>query len=174
MPKSLTTPSTATLMETVERLTLELSAVAADVALSKRLRDAEPSFNRIAAEIADAKEQLAQTMAGELAANRAALFIGYRNISVETSFRGSGSPHALAATYLIKYEKLIYNSRTRENDWTPIEIEGFKALDPEPYAFLSEQHPERIPALIADLSPGNPADGLAKYFIGMRRGYLEG
>jgi len=40
------------------------------------------------------------------------------------------------------------------------------------FAWITEKHPEQIPASIKALSPGNLDEAFSHYFMGKQRGYL--
>jgi hypothetical protein len=157
----------------VERLSASLDQARADVALLRRLKDAEKDATRIAGELATAQDALVTATVDAVTTRRDAEFANLRNLSVAVSFGDKRTPSAISASYAITYERLTYDNSAHRNEWKSNTINGFSAVPMDVMRYLLLARPDAIPAAIMALAPGGDAEeAFDAYFVAMRRGYM--
>lgn len=161
-----------TLTAKVRLLIEQLDEARADVALLRRLKDAEKNAARLSAELDATQEALAVANTNQAIASRKALFANFGKLSiVAVPVDRSTSP--LAARYTITCERLTYDSTTRESTMQPVSYSDFDCLPHDVFAYLVEVKADAIPASILSLAAdGDPATALQEYLRGKKRGYL--
>lgn len=155
----------------VERLSTALDQARADVALLRRLTNAEADAERLAKELSKAQDDLSDAHADAILKERKAEFANLRSIAVRVTSPSGRELTALSANYTITYERLIYDGRS--SDWQPQSVNGLTALSSDVRRYLVLENPNAIPAIILDLAPGDPAAALQAYFIAFQRGYMS-
>lgn len=155
--------------ETLVRITNELAAANEDVALLQRLSTANDRAERLAGQRDKALAEQKAALAAEAKAKENARFAGFSGIDVTDLKPDAG---LLGSPFRITYTRLTHDMYAKDNVPTLHTVEGFGALNPDAYAYLIERHPEKIPAKIANLCPGNPRVAFERYFMGLRRGYI--
>lgn len=168
--KKTKTLTPAALVGEIERLSAELAEANADVALLRRLKDAEARAATLSAALGKAQEQLAEANADAHEAARNARFAGFDDISVRDN---TPEEHVLRTAFTITVNRMAYDSDTRTSTLRPLTFSGFIALPGDAYAYLIERKPSAIPAKIMALAPGDPAEAMRRYLLAMRRGYVE-
>ncbi len=141
-----------------------------DLALLQRLQGAEARI----AELEATKAGHEREAAAAAAAAHARRFDGLADISVATVSDPRTGAGPLRNSYRITYTAPAYDGNLQQTRPYRHEVPGFKALPPRVLAFLIEKHPERIPAEIMALAPGDPEAAFYTYFRGLQRGYLTG
>ena len=157
----------------VERLGIALDNARADVALLRRLKDAEKHAVLIAGELTKAQDKLSEAVANEVTANRQGEFAHLRNLSVTALPSDGRALCALSARYMISFERLSYDTKVRLSIWTPVTINGFNALTSDVMRYLVLHKATVIPAIIMALAPDRPKDAMNAYMIALQRGYMS-
>jgi hypothetical protein len=161
------------LTDEVQRLSAALDQARADVALLRRLKDAEKDATRIAGELVAAQEALVIANVDALTAARDAEFANIRSISVAVIPRKDSPITAIGVNYAITYERLTYDTAAHKSLWRSNTINGFSAVPMDVMRYLILAKPEAIPLAIMNLAPGGSAeDAFDAYFVAMRRGYM--
>lgn len=148
-----------------------LSNAREDAALYARLKGAAREADRLTKREAELTSLLSQALEAEADARRAAIFAQFKDIRVGV-YLPDGVTNVLKARWTITFERLTYDSQLRQSIMKEHTVEDFDRLSPEALLCLTEAKPERIPSLITDLAPGNPAAALEVYFRAKSRGYL--
>ena len=144
-----------------------------DAIMFERLKAAAAKAAQLSKRDDELRVELLATEEAETNARREAAYANIRNMRVDTIKGGIESSSPLAPQYIIRFERITYNSSIRRSDWAPVELNGFGALSPEQFGYLIEKAPEQIPAGIMALAPGNPLEAFRIYSLGMSRGYLS-
>jgi hypothetical protein len=156
-----------------ERLSASLDQARADVALLRRLKDAEKDAARIAGELAAVQDALVTANVDALSAARDAEFGNLRNLSIIATFGDKRAPSAISASYAITYERLTYDNAAHKSLWKSNSINGFSAVPMDVMRYLILAKPDAIPLAIMNLAPGGDAEeAFDAYFAAMRRGYM--
>lgn len=155
------------LNEQISALTITLNKHRDDVALLQRLKDAPANVKAITAELDGLTDKLNKAMADADKAKRADFAAGFRKMAVIQTGEGTG----LHARYTITYQTLRWNGY--DNEWQESSIAGFAALEQNAMRYLLEFAPEKLPAFVAELAPGDPYEAMNKYLMAMRRGFLS-
>lgn len=148
----------------------DLEAAKADLALLERLTSAAERVNVLTT--AFDKARTAQAKADEASAKEAAeaRFKGLANIRVT----GSGDDNLLREHFTINWTGQVYDMYSMTSAPIEMQREGFVSLPDNVLAFLVEKHPDRIPAKITALRPGDPAAAMTEYLRACQRGYFRG
>ena len=159
----------------INNLAAELAAAKADLAQWERLATAADRVKALTASFD--KARAAQAKADEAAAKEAAeaRFAGLSNVRVTENAGLSGcSGGVLRTSWRVTWDAPAFDPDTMTSPPRKHSVVGFTALAPNVMAFLIEKHPERIPAEIMALAPGNPAAAMNEYFNALNRGYVKG
>ncbi len=124
--------------------------------------------NEIDKALKDAKDRFATALADEQVEARTQRLSRFSDIRVEVT----PGDTLLTTSFTIKYIKDTWDMQAKASPPKQHECVGFAALDDDVYDYLVNEKPHAIPAAIMALAPGNPADAMARYFQGKRRGYL--
>ena len=157
-------------MNDLHTITNELEEARKDNALFNRLRGAAERVEELTAAHGRALAEQARVEAAAAAVAHAARFVGLSDIQVTRG--GAADENLVRVSFAISYTV----TRDHGDGWpTPKRhtMRGFRALDPAVFGFLIEEHPERIPAEIMALAPGNPWGAFDEYFSALRRGYCS-
>ena len=149
----------------------QLAAAYADLALYERLTGAADRVKRLTAINDKAVTAREKAEAGKTAAAQEARFAGLSNLSIAETAAPSGI--VIRSRFIIRYTRNAWNSDAGATLPTEETKEGFAALEPNVLAWIAQRHPEKIPASIMALAPGNVDAALDTYFAGLRRGYLK-
>lgn len=152
--------------------TQEYNKAREDVQLFERLKAAAATATKLQKQGDELREELLAAEAEEKRARKEAAYANIRNMKVQTVHGSRSNGGVLAATYLISFERLAWNSSMHRNDWVPAQVNGFAALEPDQMGYLLEVASDQIPAAIMNLAPGDPQAAFHAYAVGMRRGYL--
>lgn len=159
----------AELVASVEALASQLDEARQNVATLQRLKTAELDVERLAIELEAAQSALAKGMADAVCTQRKAQFAGFIDITViETPDPMNSS--VLSTTFVIAVTRRSFNGY--QSVPTTITYPSFKQLPPDAFNYLLEKHPERVPASIMALRPGDAWNAFNTYFVGLKRGYL--
>lgn len=146
-----------------------------DALLFERLKAAAANTAKLAAKGEALRAELLKAEEREDSERREAKYANIRNMRVTAHHRPEddrASP--IAPQYIIRFERLAYNSSTHRNEWVADGANGFANLAPDQFGYLVEKAPEQIPAGIMALAPGDPVEAFRIYSLGMRRGYIKG
>lgn len=150
----------------------ELADAKADLAQWERLTSAADRMKALVASYDKAKA--AQAKADETAAKEAAeaRFKGLSDLRVIKDGLGG---HLLApSTWRITWTQPVHDMYSGESIPETQGCNGFRGLPNNVLAFLIERHPEQVPAEIMALRPGDPEEAMAEYFRSVKRGYVRG
>lgn len=150
----------------------QLAAAQADLALFQRLSGAAGRVTRLTAEHDKAKAAHDKADAEKAKAAEEARFAGLRDLRI-TETPGSKSSSVLSSQFHISYTRDAYDMDVHATVPQPVSRPGFTALEPNVLAWIAQRHPDKIPASIMALAPGNVDAALGSYFAGLRRGYLK-
>lgn len=142
-----------------------------DVTLYKRLTEAEALTERLVKKGNALTSELAKVSAVEDKDARVARYAGLRELEI-AEIPGDKSTSVLSNTMRISYTRDTWHSDANTNLPQRVATNGFQALPPNVFGWIMECHPEKIPASIAALAPGDIRAAMDRYFIGLRRGYL--
>jgi len=151
------------------RVSVELAAANEDVALLERLKSAPDRAKRLASEHAKALAERKAAIAADDKARTEARFAPFQSIHVADL---KPEMSLIAAPFRIKYTRGTYDIYAKSNVPTEHTAESFGQLNKDAFDYLLERHPDRIPARIMALAPGDPHAAFEEYFIGIRRGYM--
>lgn len=161
--------------ERLTRVTAELTAAQDDVALLERLSGAQARVKSLLLEQETAMEEAEAARAAQQAQREEARFAGLIDVNVtKRDTPGSPSASVTRAQFVITYTRSDYDFQTGGNRPTEHSATGFMAVPDNVFAFLIAKHPEKIPPEIMALCPGNPTAAFERYFMALRRGYVEG
>ena len=157
-------------MNDLHTITRDLEEARKDDALFQRLRGAAGRVEELTGAHGRALVEQARADTAAAAVAKAARFVGLSDILVTRG--GATDENLVRASFAISYTV----TRDHGDGWPSSKrhtINGFRALDPLLFAFLIEEHPERIPAEIMALAPGDPYAAFDEYFTALRRGYCS-
>ncbi|MBA3678494.1 MAG: hypothetical protein H0W74_14020 [Sphingosinicella sp.] len=154
------------------RVMQELSEAQADVALLERLKGAEARVKRLTAEQQTAVAEQDAAMTAEAEAAEAAKFQGFTDITVKD--KRPAESNVLTSTFQITYTRLTFDMDANASVPMPHTCNGFGELPNLAFDYLVDKYPQRIPAKIMALAPGEPREAFKRYFMGLKRGYLKG
>ncbi len=149
----------------------QLAAAQADLALYERLTDAAARVKTLTAARDKALAANAKAEADRVRAAEETRFAGLRDLRI-TEIPDSKSPGVLSTRFNIQYTRNAYNSAAGTNLPQRVSITGFTALERDILAWIVQRHPDKIPASILALAPGNVDAALDRYFLALRRGFL--
>jgi len=164
-PKITAAQATATLT----RINADLAEAQQDLALLERLKAAPDRVKRLTADQARAVKERDAAATAEQKASAEARFKGLSDLRVVDTTPEEG---VLRSGFTVSYIRIAYDADTGQNVPQPVTISGFGGLPDNVYALLIERHPDRIPAKIMALAPGDPTTAFARYFRGLSRGFL--
>ena len=168
-----TTPADrAALTATVEALAAELQLAQADVAMLRRLKDAERNAARIAETLTAAQDSLTVANADAALAARDDAFANFGDISIMSLAPANGKASVISTGFRITYQRMTYDMNTRQSTMQDHVVSGFHALPSDVFAYLMQVKPHAIPASIMALAPDDPCAAMDAYFMALRRGYL--
>lgn len=151
----------------------QLAAAQADLDLFQRLQNAAASVKALTAARDKAAAANAKAEAEKAKAVEEARFSGLRDLSImETP--GSKSSSVLSSQFHITYTRDAYSTDAHATLPQKVSLVGFEALEPNVLAWIVLRHPNKIPASITDLVPGNVDAAIYRYLGGRRRGWLQG
>jgi hypothetical protein len=163
---------------TLAIITQEHEGALEDIALAQRLKSAPDRLKRLAAELESAKELAEADEAARIKevedmhlAAIEAQFAGLSDLSI-TEVKDAKSDSVLSSGFHIRWTRAAWNSAANETLPEPAGVWGFTALEPRVLEWIVQRHPDKIPASIMALAPGNVVEALDRYFIGLRRGFL--
>lgn len=157
-------------MNDLQTITRELEEARQDDALFQRLRGAAVRVEELSVAHGHALAEQARVEAAAASAAHAARFVGLSDLQITRG--GATDENLVRASFAISYTV----TRDHGDGWPSSKrhtINGFRALDPLLFAFLIEEHPERIPAEIKALAPSDPHAAFDEYFTALRRGYCS-
>jgi hypothetical protein len=160
-------------MTDLSTLAAELQAVRDDLALYEGLSTAADKVAALSSQYERAKAAHDREEATRVKAANEARFAGLGDIRVDVVPDKEGGG-VLRMGFNIHYTRAAYDMYAKASIPQPRTVGGFAALPTDVLAYLIEKHPERVPAEIMALSPGNPRAAFATYFSGLKRGYLAG
>lgn len=161
--------------ERLTRVTAELTAAQDDVALLERLSGAQARVKALLLEQETAMEEAEAARAAQQAQREEARFVGLIDVNVvRQDDPGTPSASLTRAQFVITYTRLDYDLQAGSNRPTEHSVTGFMAVPDNVFAFLIARQPEKIPPEIMALCPGNPTGAFQRYFLALRRGYVEG
>lgn len=160
----------------LKALAAELADAKADLAQWERLTNAADGVKALVASYDKAKA--AQAKADEAAAKEAAeaRFTGLSDLRVIDASGGSSgcAGGVLRKSWRITWTAPQFDMETMTSPPRSHSVVGFAALPDNVFAFLIEKHPDKVPAEIMALCPGNPAEAMTEYFRACKRGYTKG
>jgi hypothetical protein len=148
---------------------LALAEAEQDFALWQRLTSAERRVKQLTQEHEKASANHDREEAAKAKATAAARFKGLSDLQVTRVATKLGES-VLRSAWHISYNVAAHDWHGRPEPKRRT-VNGFKALEPLPFAFLIERHPEQIPAEIMALAPGDPLAAFDAYFVALGRGY---
>ncbi len=161
------------LTNTPAAILAELEAAQKDLLLFQKLQTAEKRVERLSREYDRAVAAQAQEEAAALAAAKAARFEGISNVRVTGNDQGG----PLFRNWRITFTGMAWDIYQHRNRMMETTVQGFgELLDRHRpvFDYLLEVAPDRIPAEIMALAPGDPGRAFEELFAAERRGYLRG
>lgn len=166
----------------LDTIATQLEEAKADLALAQRIQTAPdrvktltPLYEKALRAYESAKAKMQANDAALRAAAEKALadarFAGLSDLCIEERV-DIKNPHVLKNTYVISWTHPVWGAEENETLPAPCTAKGFGFLPPDVLAWIIERHPEKVPASIMDLAPGDVEAALTRYFIALRRGYL--
>ncbi|WP_137754264.1 hypothetical protein [Sphingopyxis sp. L1A2A] len=156
-------------------LAAELADAKADLAHWERLTTAADRVKALSASFDKARAAQIKAEEAEAKAASEARFNGLSNIRVtENTGLAACSGGVLRMSWNITWTAPRFDTETMTSPPRQHSATGFNALSASVMAFLIEKHPEQIPAAIMALAPGDPAAAMEEYFTALRRGYVKG
>ncbi|MBL8553262.1 MAG: hypothetical protein JNL41_03210 [Phenylobacterium sp.] len=163
-----TTTDRRALALTVANLTNDLIQAQDDLALHERLTGARAKVRQLQSDLAQAKTRLDAAQEQERQSARDAAFAVFSDIHV----RKEGDDHLLRLAFPVTVTRKQFDGyQTADTTQT---FPGIQSLPSDALMYLVEKHPDRIPAEIMALAPGDPYEAINEYLISLRRGYLRG
>lgn len=156
--------------ENLFRIERELKEAEADVALLERLKKAEDRAKSLRAERTAASDKLTAARDAEDKARKANRFAAFQSIEVRDRIPGEG---LLRSSFEITYSRLTYDMNANASYPQSFTVMGFKGLPDDAFAYLLYAHPEKVPAKIMALAPNDPQLALERYFVALRRGFVQ-
>lgn len=141
-----------------------------DAALFERLKGASSLAARLAKEGEALTAKLSEVSAAEDAAKRDALFAQFGGMTVTYQMPPDRSG-LLNAKWAIRWKKNVQTGYAWSSGMKDFDASDFTTLEhsyPDAYRYLVEAHPEKIPDIIMELSPNNPAEAMAIYCASKR------
>lgn len=164
-------------MNDLDTLAAQLAEAKADLAHWERLASAADRVKALVASYDKAKAAQAKADEAAAKAEREARYAGIDNLRVTSAVKSRQHDETagpLHRQYTIHWTAPRHDMYSGENVPTEQSCAGFSAL-PEPvFMCLIEKHPDRIPAEIMALRPGDPWAALNEYLIATQRGYIKG
>lgn len=151
---------------TSETIAAELAEARADAALLKRLKAADARVVALVAAYDKAKDVEARAAEQAEREAQAARFAGLKITSITAK---GDADYPLRFAYTIKYQGPSYDIYTGEAYITEHTRYGFETLDDHVLEFLIERQPNRIPAAIMELAPGDPYAAFDTYLHARRQ-----
>ena len=151
----------------------QLAAALADLALYERLTGAADRVKRLTAEQGEATAARDKAEADRAKAAEEARFAGLRDLRI-TETPGSKSSSVLSSQFHISYTRDAWNVDAHATMPQAFTQTGFVGLEPKILEWIVQRHPEKIPASIMALAPDNVDAALDRYFVSLRRGYIQG
>lgn len=158
----------AELVASVERIAADLHQANQDVARLRRLKAAEADAKRLTNELQAAQDALSEANASWVLARREAAIAHFRDITVTRTGDEAGVLHG---KYLITVTQVQWDGHEQIVTRT---YTGFDSLPSDALSYLLNRHPDRVPAAIMALAPGEPWRAVEAYSVALRRGYLTG
>lgn|GEM_PF-764658 len=167
---------------TLDTLAQEIDQAQEAIALGQRIKDAPALLKLLIAEqektqAAHDKEQAVAEAAKikevedmHIAAQEAQ-FAGLSDLNI-TETQDAKSASVLSSRFHIQWTRPVWNSAANATLPEPTAVGGFTALEPRVLAWIVQRHPDKIPASIMALAPGNVDEALDRYFVALRRGFL--
>lgn len=155
---------------TITQLERALAEARKDEALFTRLSEAQERAAALQAEL-DTARATAQT--AQEAERHAARFDGVTDVQVREAADGKVRAGDLLGTMFdITFTRLSWNMSRQESLPVDQTVRGFTAVPSGALAYLIERRPERVPAAIAALAPGDLREAFGIYLRAKRRGHL--
>lgn len=148
----------------------ELDAARADAALYERLKASPALVTKLMKEASELTAKLSEVSAAEDIAKRDALFAQFGGMTVTYQMPPNRSG-LLNAKWAIRWKKNVQTGYAWSSGMKDFEAQDFTTLEhscPDAYRYLVEAHPEKIPGIIMELSPNNPAEAMAIYCASKR------
>ncbi|HKR17051.1 MAG TPA: hypothetical protein VJM81_09955 [Rhizorhapis sp.] len=150
---------------------LAITKAREDATLFERLKAAAHLADKLEADGKELTAKLSEVSAAEAKAERDALFAQFDSMTISYHFPERSGGGLLNARWEICWKRLAYSMDWRKNVMTEYKASDFTTLDhsyPDAYRYLVEAHPEKIPNIIMELSPDNPAEAMATYCASKR------
>ncbi|WP_070158126.1 hypothetical protein [Sphingobium phenoxybenzoativorans] len=160
-----------TITAELEQLSIDLRIITAAIPILGKV--AETKAKDIGHAIRDAETRLATAHADKLEQERRERIAGFSDITVALDYPPQCEGNLLRANFIIDYVKLFYDPSSRMPVAKPHRVTSFRELPDDAYDYLVTVHPDRIPAEIMALCPGDPNGAFAAYFQGLRRGMFR-
>lgn len=157
---------------TITELAEGIAAARQDADLYARLRNAQKLGADLQAiyDKSVAEQERADAVQG--AADLEASYDGITDITVREIPDPADPTSVLKMGFSITFIKPAWNMWTKEAPLEPFTAHGFQVLPPAAWNYLVMKRPERIPASIMALAPGDPIAAFAVYSVGRKRGWL--
>jgi len=139
---------------------------------ARRLQEAEGRVAELEAEYESAKAKDGGEAAAKAQAEAEARFDGVTDVRVVEIANTFQPGNVLASSFEITYTKPRFDRFTQQCPPVERTVRGFRGVPQPAFLYLLEKVPERIPASIMALAPGDPHSAFGAYFIGLRRGYI--
>lgn len=157
----------------LNEIEIQLADAQADLALFQRLSDAADRVEVLTVAHDKAKAAHDKAEADKAKADEEARFAGLRDLRI-TETTDSKSPGVLSSRFYISFTRGMYNADAHATVPQAVTLPGFTSLEANVLAWIVQRHPDKIPASIMALAPGDADAALGIYFAGLRRGYLKG
>lgn len=153
-------------------LAQRLDAARQDADLYDRLRGARKMHSDLQAIYDEAMAVQAKADTAQAAADSEASCDGITDITVREIPDPADPTSVLKMGFDITFTKPAWNMYTKEAPLEPFSAHGFQVLPPAAWNYLVMKRPERIPAIIMALAPGDPIKAFDVYMVGRKRGWL--
>ncbi len=157
----------------LQTLTAQLEEARRDADMWQRLKGAEDRAKRLKGEYDKAKAEHDAAEGEKAKAAEEARYAGLRGLTI-TEVPSATSPNVLSSRFHITYTRDAWDALAHASLPETVSKASFGALDDNIVSWMLARHPEKLPASILALAPGDASEALACYFAGLRRGYLKG
>ena len=158
---------------TLNEIETQLSAAQADLDLFQRLQSAAALVKTLTAARDKGAAAHAKAEAEKAKAAEDTRFAGLRDLTI-TETPNHKAPGILSTRFNIQYTCNAFDSAAGATLPQRVSITGFTSLERNVLAWIVQRHPNKIPASILALAPGNIDAALDRYFTALRRGFLQG
>jgi hypothetical protein len=164
-------PSSAAIRQAQATNHAALKQAQEDAALYERIKAAPALVPVLLKEASALTAKLSEALAAEAKAERDRIFARFGDINVTCHFSSLHSKGLLNAQWVIRWTMDVQTGYAWSSGMKEFTASDFTTLGhsyPDAYRYLVEARPEKIPDIIMQLSPDNPAEAMAIYCASKR------